>query len=61
MSSGLKARVKKLEDGSSTKEVPGIIIYFENAVQEENEDGIKEMVDADYYLNEDRTEPVTIE
>ncbi len=60
MSSSLKSRVKRLEDGGSTKEVPGIIIYFENAVDKENEKGISEIVSADYYLvNDDEGEPLS--
>ena len=59
--SNLKSRIAKLEAAGTEATYPGIVIYFENAVHKENEDGISEMVDADYYLNEDRTEAVTVE
>lgn len=60
MSNSLKSRLAKLEQVANPKVLPGIILFFTNAVYEEDEDGVREMVDADYYLkNDDEGEPLT--
>ena len=38
MSSGLKARVKKLEEAGTEATYPGIVIYHTNRVMEKDED-----------------------
>ncbi len=59
--SNLKARVAKLEEVANPKEYGAITIFYENRVREQGENGADVTVSADYYLNKDRTEPVTHE
>jgi hypothetical protein len=59
MSRGLKSRVAKLENVANPKEVPGIIIYFDNRVMGKDDDGMDVTVSADYYLENERGKPLT--
>ena len=59
--SNLKTRISKLEQAGNTDHITAIVIRYEHRVMGKDEKGFDVVVSADYYLNEDRTEPVTRE